>query len=55
MIKAARPYPTAVQDELAVCLVVSDRLIGQACCTGVELEDVGCHGSTGGSGAVLGD
>ena len=50
-----RAYPTAVQDEFAVGLVVADGFFGEACSPGVELEDVGCHGSTGGSGAVWGD
>jgi hypothetical protein len=48
-----RAYPTAVQDEFAVGLVASDCLFGQACGVRVKLEDVGCHGSTEGGGAVL--
>ena len=50
-----RPYPTAVEDELGVGLVGTDGLFCEAGCAGMELKDVGCHGSTGGSGAALGD
>jgi len=43
-------YPSTVQDEFAVGLVILDRLRSQTCGTRVKLEDVGCHGSTGGGG-----
>lgn len=50
-----RPYPTAVQDEFAVVLVVFSGLSGQTCSVRVKLEDLGCHGSTEGSGAGMKD
>jgi len=49
-----RTHPTAVQDELAVGLMFAGGLFREPCGAGVKLEDVGCHGSTGGGGADVG-
>ena len=44
-------YPTTIQDEFGVCLVIFDGLCSQTCGTRMKLEDAGCHGSMGGGGA----
>ena len=41
-------YPTTIQDEFAVGLVIFYGLCSQTCGTRVKLEDVGRHGSMGG-------
>ena len=43
-------YPTTIQDEFAVCLVIFDGLCGQTRGRRVKLEDAGSHGSMGDGG-----